>query len=675
MFLGAAIALTVALATLSYCLILLRRSRERENRLWSLTGEGLAEVALDGKVRRASDALASLVGGKADELRGTSLVDLVHPDDVELFITALNPFAPGGRIRTANLRLRTVDEAWTNVRVRARVDQGAKAVDVALGEPGGSERAIDAFDRIFTSSPIGMAVIADGIVYRNNHRMIELIGADQTGSPLDSLIGPKDLEMVHEQLARLVAGELHAVTLSVELRHVDGSSVPATFAVSVLRDDAGEPRQYVVQVQDESATSVLEAEIRHATDHDSLTGLLNRSALLPLLRQLPGAPAALAIIDVDGIANINDTYGTAAGDTVLEAVATRLGEAVRKGAALARIGGDEFGILVADVDAQQARGLVDRLMAMISEKPVEIAGARIDITACAGLALSDDLLVHAGEALAAAKEAGPGNIVVFDRSMRQKRSSSQTWADKVRRSLQSGKMLLDAQPIVDVTTGSPVHYELLLRLQDDDGTIVRPNAFLDAVKRHGLMAAVDEWVVHQAIRLTEQRDKQGNPLEVTVNLSAETLADRAFLGGIVQRLVDAPAAGPHLIFEVTERTLLADRHAAQQLMARLGEFGCRFALDDFGAGSASLDNVAQLPVDFIKLDGKLTRELGDPSHRAIAEAVVATAHDLGKSVIAECVEDEAILAAVCEMGVDYAQGLLVGRPRRASELLKVATRG
>ncbi|MEA2124635.1 MAG: hypothetical protein QOI80_1417 [Solirubrobacteraceae bacterium] len=669
MFLGAAIALAAALSTLAACLVLLRRSRRREERLWGLTGEGLAEVALDGTVRRASDALAALTGLAHGELVGTPLSDLVHPVDVEALLSALNPLAPGGRVRTATLRLQSPDGSWTEVRLRARVDRSARTVDVALGEPGGSQQAVDAFNRVFTMAPIGMAVVADGVVRRVNQRMTELVGEDRTGALLETLVRPDDLAMIREQLARLVARELHAVTLKLELRHAAGGTVPAVFSVSLLRDDAGEPRQYIVQVQDVAETEQLVAEVRHAEDHDSLTGLLNRAALLPLLRELPGEPAALAIIDLDEFSELNDTYGTAAGDTVLESMASRLTEAVGASAALARIGPDEFGVLMADVDTAGARALTETLLATVAARPVEVAGAQLSLTACAGIALSDDLLLHATEALAEAKARGRHSVATFDPAMRQKRSSGRGWAEKVRRGLDSGRLLLDAQPIVDISTGAPVMYELLLRMRDEDGTVVRPNAFLAPAKRHGLIGAIDDWVVGQAVGFAAGRMAIGDPVDLAVNISEESLSDRTFLAQAVRRLMDQPEVGQHLVFELTERTALSGRGAAQQLMARLGEFGCRFALDDFGAGTAALRHLKHLPVEFLKLDGQLTRGMPtDAADFAIASAVVSAAHALGKTVVAECVEDEAILSAVRKLGVELAQGLHVGRPQRAGEL-------
>ncbi len=673
MFLGAAIALSVALATLSACLVLLRRSRRREDELWSLTGEGLAEVSLDGTIRRGSAALAELVGMSEGDLVGRPLSDLVHDFDHEQLLAAVNPLAPEGQVRTSNIRLRAIDGSWTQVRLRARVDRRNSTVDVALGEPGGNAQSASAFERVFSMAPIGMAVIADGVVRRVNRQMTELIGVDRTGADLEKLVSGDDLTMIREQLARLIARELHAVTLRVDLRHADGHALPVVFSVSLLRDDAGQPRQYIVQVQDVGENELLQQEVERATSHDSLTGLLNRAALLPLLRELPGQPTGLAVVDVDGLTELNDTYGTAAGDAVLGAVASRLEETVGDRGALARIGADEFAVLVSDTT--DVRILVDELLAVVASRPVDVAGARLPVSLCAGIALSDDLLLHASEALAEAKRRGPNSVVVFDGDMSRQRTSHRSWADKVRRGLGTDRFLLHAQPIVSVVTGQTVQHELLLRMRDEDGTVVRPNAFLAPARRHGLTGAIDEWVLNQAIETVLASISAREPLDLSVNISEESLADRVFLDRAVSLLMDSPEAGQHLIFELTERVALSDRGEAQRLMAQLSEFGCRFALDDFGAGTAALRYLKQLPVEYLKLDGQLTRGLpADAADRAIAAAVVQAAHALDKTVVAECVEDEAILSIVRELGVELAQGLHLGRPEPLTDLVGARAR-
>jgi EAL domain-containing protein (putative c-di-GMP-specific phosphodiesterase class I) len=262
---------------------------------------------------------------------------------------------------------------------------------------------------------------------------------------------------------------------------------------------------------------------------------------------------------------------------------------------------------------------------------------------------------------------------VFDGAVRERRRRSttrRTWAEKLRAGLESDAFLLDAQPIVDLATGDVRQYELLLRLRDDDGAIVRPLAFLAVAERYGLMRAIDEWVVRRAIGLARARVDAGDPVTLAVNVSGESLGDAAFLPLVVDELLAVPDVGAHLVFEITERTAVADLEQAKRLMARLGEFGCRFALDDFGAGTASFAYLKHLPVDFLKLDGEFTRGLPhDRTDCEIVSAVVGAARGLGKTVIAECVEDEAILEAVRILRVDYAQGLHVGRPERAADLL------
>lgn len=535
-------------------------------------------------------------------------------------------------------------------------------------ECGGDDLGTPAFERVFASSPIGMAVVAGGVVQRVNHAMTELLGGDRAGARLETLVDAGDMATIREHLARLVARELHAVDLRVGLCHADGRALPVVFSVALLRDAAGRPRQYVVQVRDVADTEHLQEEVRHAESHDSLTGLLNRAALLPLLRDLPAAPTGFSVLDVDGLGALNDTYGTAAGDVVLEAVAIRLGSLIAGRGALARLGADEFGVLFTGA-GDDAHALVAQMQAAIAARPVEVAGARLPVTASAGIALSGDLLLHAGQALQEAKRRGPGTVVVFDARMQRRRTAHRGWAGKVRRGLDDGRLLLDAQPIVDLGTGHAGQYELLLRMRDDDGGIVRPNAFLAPARRHGLMAEIDEWVIAQAIELAETGIACGAPLDLAVNLSPESLSERAFLARVVERLMASPDAGAHLVFELTERVALSDRGDAQRLMARLGEFGCRYTLDDFGAGTAGLRFLTILPVEYVKLDGRLTRGMpSDSGDRAIAGAVVQAAHDLGRTVIAECVEDETILSVARELGVELAQGLHMGRPRPAAEI-------
>jgi diguanylate cyclase (GGDEF)-like protein/PAS domain S-box-containing protein len=697
--LGAAIALpaAAAAATGRTARSRARRAEAAEadlRRLWELTGEGLCELALDGRVRRASASLGSALGRAPGALSGQRLADLAHPDDIARLLEALNPLADVRGIRVADVRMRQGDGAWRALRVRAHVDPGAGRLLVSVrppGEPGERERSADAFERLFTASPVGMAVVGiDGVVRRANSTLVELVGEDPSGAHLETLVADDDLADEREQLGRLVAGELHAVSLKLHLRAAGDRTLAATLSASLVRDEGGDPREYLVQVLDATERERLAERVRFEAEHDPDTGLLNRRAFSQVLghhvsyarRYL--REGALVVMDVDGLGDINEAHGHAAGDAALDEVARFFTERLRETDVVGRLGGDEFGVMLAEADAITAQRIAGDLIRGAAERPVHVAGSPqpLHVSLSAGVALfgqhtatAEQLFTDADVALLDAKEISRGGVVLFDGDVQQRRvarNSRRTWAEKLRAGLESDAFLLDAQPIVDIATGLPAQYELLLRLRDDDGAIVRPNAFLYIAERYGLMRAIDEWVVRRAIALARARMEQGRPVTLAVNVSGESVADRAFLPLVVTELMDAPEAGQHLVFEITERTAVDDIDQAKRLIARLGEFGCRFALDDFGAGTGSFAYLKHLPVDFIKLDGEFTRGLpSDAIDCEIVGAVVQAARGLGKQVVAECVEDDDILQAVRGFGVELAQGLYVGRPGRASELLAV----
>ena len=380
---------------------------------------------------------------------------------------------------------------------------------------------------------------------------------------------------------------------------------------------------------------------------------------------------------------INEQYGAAIGDAVLQTLARVMQERLRETDVIARIGDDEFAVMLPEMDAVGTRRITTELVRAASERSLHIAGASepMLITVSAGIELfgpdtlsGEDVLSRAALALAEAKEEGPGLWVVYDggvRDRRRERNSRRVLAERVRAGLESDAFLLDAQPIVEVDTGQTVQYELLLRLRDDDGSVVRPNAFMAVAERYGLMRAIDEWVVRRAIALSRARLEIGSPVTLSVNLSKESVTDPAFVPLVISELLESPDVAQHLVFEITESAALENVAQTRRFLARTSELGCRFALDQFAA-STSFGYLRQLPVDYVKLAGELTRGLpGTKADKDRVTAAIAAARGLGKQVVASAVEDEAILASVRGFGVELAQGLHVGRPERASLLLAV----
>ncbi len=539
------------------------------------------------------------------------------------------------------------------------------------------------FEAVFASAPAGMAVVAcDGVVLRANGLLNEMWGGDTVGMHLEDLLHTDDVPLEREHLARLIGGELGAVTVKLRVRTAPGHVVPASFAVSLVRDEDERPVEYLLQVTDISEPARLRDQVRHEADHDALTGVYNRRAFSRLLdhhvtyARRYRRDGALLVFDVDGLREINQSYGMAAGDTVLAVVAHAIEDRMRETDVVGRLGGDEIAVMLPEVDAEGARRVTAELVRAASARTVDIAGVRggLHLTVSAAIVLfgegtlnADALFTQAEAALEEAKGEGRGHAVVSGPVPGGMRRS---WADKVRNSLEADAFLLDAQPIVDATTGEPVQYELLLRMRDDDGAIVRPAVFLGAAERYGLMRAVDEWVVRRAIAIARARLEMGDPVTLAVNLSGESVGDRSFLPLVVDELLKCPEAGELLVFEITERTAVEDMDQAKLLIARLSEFGCRFALDDFGSGVGGFHYLKHLPVEYLKIDGEFTRTLPSSStdHEIVA-AVVQAAAGLGRTVVAECVEDEAILEAVRAFGIPLVQGIHVGRPVPASDLL------
>jgi len=315
---------------------------------------------------------------------------------------------------------------------------------------------------------------------------------------------------------------------------------------------------------------------------------------------------------------------------------------------------------------------------VLRRRPRDAGGQPVSITASIGVALFpahgetlEALLVHADQAMYQAKAHGRNVVAIYQpdadfSAQVQRRLTSERL---IRQALEQNGFVLYAQPILDLATGHIPHYELLLRMLDAGGDLLPPAAFLDVAERFGLIHQIDRWVVRQAIGLMARLEQEGQQICLEVNLSARALTDAELLV-LLRRELAATGIDPHrLVFEITETAAIADIDAAMAFVHEMKALGCRFALDDFGAGFSSFDRLKRLPVDYLKLDGSFIRNLpSDEEDRHLVKAMVDVARGLGKRTIAEFVENGETLEKLQESGVDYAQGYHVGRPRPISEI-------
>lgn len=411
---------------------------------------------------------------------------------------------------------------------------------------------------------------------------------------------------------------------------------------------------------------------------DTLTGLLNRTAFEEEARRrlaADTAPATLLYIDLDHLKLINDSTSHVAGDDMIHAIAGAIGAVVGDDAILARTGGDEFAILLSRGEAGavvEAR----RLLAEIEATRVAWGEQVLTTTASIGLVAAtaqdrdyDALFSHADAACFAAKELGGNRFHVFHSSSdeAQARSAVMRSALRIREALEHEQFILYCQPIVPVHPGGrdDIHFEVLLRCQEPDGTIRLPAEFVSAAERFRMGPRIDRYVIDATLGWLERNPHAARHVtSCGINLSGATLTDEHFADYLATRLRRSTFPARNLCLEITETSVVRDRKRAQRFIAQMRELGCRFALDDFGTGFCSFGYLHDLDVDLIKIDGSFIRGLdGSALSQAVVRSIADIAHVLGKATIAEQVETEAERTRLQQMQVDYAQGYLFGRPQ------------
>jgi diguanylate cyclase (GGDEF)-like protein len=416
--------------------------------------------------------------------------------------------------------------------------------------------------------------------------------------------------------------------------------------------------------------------------YDSLTGLVNREAFEFLVgQQLNDAQQratehSVLFLDIDQLQLINDTVAHDAGDGVIKSLAALLQRAVRDADVVARLGGDEFGVLLVGCPMQRAEDIAAELRTNIAALVVPWADRSLSVTVSVGVAPVDASTETAQAAVAAAelacdvaKELGKNRVHSYQPTDTRllKRHHEMDAAGQIQMALHQDRFELYGQPIEALDDpGAPLHVEALLRMRDDDGELVSPAVFLPAAERYHMMPAVDRWVVTRAVQFLNAHGAQfgaGRGL-LAINLSGQSLSEPAFRTFLEERLAELEVPLDRICFEITETAVVSDPKRARAFMSELKSRGCKFALDDFGSGLSSFGYLRSLPVDYLKIDGSLVREIGeDPIAASMVAAVQQVAQVMHLKTVAEFVENEAIRAMAKKMGVSFAQGYAIGKPQ------------
>ncbi len=523
----------------------------------------------------------------------------------------------------------------------------------------------------------------DGRMSLANARTDQLFGYDRAeivGRPVEELFAERTRTLVAERFRAVLdsteQADLVPHGLGLELwgQRKDGSEFPVDVTLSPLRTDDGVVVTSIIR--DITERKRFETQLQHLADHDALTELFNRRRFDQELAEYVaytaryGGKGALFLLDLDRFKYVNDTRGHKAGDEVIRTVGSALRDSVRKTDVVARLGGDEFAVLLQDADRDTAEHVAENMLETIRARRLPLEGQRISMTTSIGIVLFgdeeprvEDLLVSADLAMYAAKEAGGNRHHVATADEGDHVSGMQVrlnWADQIRRALDDDRFVLYCQPILHLETDEVTQYELLLRMIGDDGEVIMPAAFIDTAERFGLIQEIDRWVASRAIQLLGEHPD----VRLEVNVSGKSIGDTAFPEHVECEIAASGVDPSRLVFEITETAAIANMEQARAFAERLTRLGCRFALDDFGAGFSSFYYLKYLPLDYLKIDGDFIRSLTSSlTDQLVVKSMVDIARGMGMKTIAEFVEAAETVAMLREKGVDYSQGYFHGAPR------------
>jgi len=436
----------------------------------------------------------------------------------------------------------------------------------------------------------------------------------------------------------------------------------------------------------------LQRALAYQATHDALTGLINRREFesrvndsLLAARENPELRHVLLYLDLDQFKVVNDTCGHQAGDRLLRQITSVVQTRIRTTDVLARLGGDEFGVLLADCSLETAQRIAENLRQAIRDfrfvwnERVMNVGVSIGLAEIDGrVDTLDDVMSAADVACYSAKDSGRNRVQTYLQGRAPERHREMQWVSRINRAFEENRFELLCQPIVPIRTGVEAlrHYELLLRMRDEQGRLVQPSEFIPAAERFNLMPAIDRWVVRQACqRLAHRRgEPRREPYMLAINVSATTLNDEQFLDFVVAELAGADLAPGALCFELTEGAAMTGLAAATHFITELRSRGCKFSLDDFGSGLSSFIFLKNLPVDYLKIDGQFMHNVTrDPVDRGLVEAIVQVCETMGIRTIAERVDSADVLARLAEIGIEYAQGHYIGAPQPVEMLQSLLT--
>ena len=681
----------------------LRNSESKFRGLFESVMEGVYQTSRDGRILAANPAFVNLLGYScAEELYQVPAGALYwYPNDRENFARRAEI---EGELRNEEYVMRRKDGSMLVVVDNCRVVRDANGqvcgFDGTLTDITERKKAETAVFQAKERAQVTLQSIGDAVITTDSEGRIDYMNPvaesltgwenrEAQGQLIAAVLTTVD-EITREACESPVArclreGQVLGLAEHTVLVNRRGQEIAIQDSAAPIHDRAGNLIGAVMVFHDVSKERRLHRALHYQASHDALTGLINRrefenrlTAAVEEARQNAQARHVLLYLDLDQFKLVNDTCGHPAGDLLLKQITGVIQSRVRGGDTLARLGGDEFGILLQDCTQDQALRIAENMRQAIRDYRFTWQGGALAVGASIGIVeITNEIptvanvMSAADVACYAAKDSGRNRVQLYRPDDMPERHREMHWVSKLARARDESRFELFYQPIVPigVRPHEREHFELMLRLRDETGTIVTPAEFIPAAERYNIMPSIDRWVVRQALDRVVHRIASGvKPFTVAVNLSGTSLNDERFLEFLIAELSASELVAGAMCFEITETAAIENLSNVVYFMRELKNRGCHFALDDFGSGLSSFMYLKTLPVDYLKIDGQFVENVTrDPVDRSMIAAISQVGNSMGIQTIAERVESPEVFAELGRLGIGFAQGFYIAKPRSTKE--------
>ncbi|MES1196534.1 MAG: EAL domain-containing protein, partial [Steroidobacter sp.] len=670
----------------------LRDSELRYRRLFDNVVEGVYMASIDGRFLSVNPALVELAGLESESQLLSMPTEKLYMDPL-IHLENIAALARNDEVRNAEFQLRRADGTTLTVIENARGVRDASGrligFEGTISDISARKRAELAVMAEKEKAQVTLQSIGDAVITTNAYGIVEYVnpvGEELTGWSSQEICGRPISEaftivneasrstvenpvMVCLRESRVVEAEGQAILINRR-----GLEVAIEDSAAPIRDRNGSMIGVVMVFHDVSKERRLRRALAYQAYHDALTGLINRrefenrlALALNSALQDENMRHVLMYLDLDQFKVVNDTCGHQAGDLLLKQITGLLQTRLRSKDVIARLGGDEFGVLLENCCAKQASHIAENLRKAIHEfrfiwnshaMNVGVSIGYVEINRGSGSIVN--LMSAADVACYAAKDSGRNRVHAYQHNEVPQRHREMHWVSRITRACDENRLELYFQPIVPIglTNDPRSHFELLVRMRSEDGSLIPPGEFIPAAERYNLMPALDRWVVQRALStLAHCRSDVAieTPYTIAINLSGTSLNDDGFLDFLINELQLHDLSPGAVCFEITETAAISNLAKVVHFMRELKSRGCLFSLDDFGSGLSSFMYLKNLPVDYLKIDGQFIQNVtADNIDRSMVIAITQIGQAMGIKTIAERVESVQVMQTLASIGVEYA---------------------